>query len=235
MAKTADAPTPAQARTDLADAQRERAEAQSLADALAEQIRSGDANVTPGDLAAKRDLIEFADLRVEAARRRLAAAEEADRHARAQQIAQRVQAATAADQTEAMTASVQRVTDAVADLHALVSSRNEQVRDLSHAADAIADELTAQGIDRQTSRSTYGVMGGTGPAGGRSVVHYATGTRMHELEPARAIAGAVALALTPTEITTLYTALRATDGGVGALFNAFPFAADLRDAIGRAA
>lgn len=226
MAKTTDALTPAQARTDLVDAQRERTEAQELADALAEQIRSGDSTVTPADLAAKRDLIEFADLRIEAARRRLAAAEDADRHARAQQITERIQALTAADQPEAVTAAVRRVVDAVTALHGLIDSRNTEIRDLSYAADAIADELATDGARSQAARPGYGIAGGTGPTGGRSIVDYTHSLRMHEIEPARAVAGAVALALIPHEVPTLRGALTATDGGTGGLFATFPATAD---------
>lgn len=223
MAKTL---TPAQARAELSDAQKERGEAQQLADALAEQIRAGDDSVTPGDLAAKRDLIEFADLRVQAAQRRIIAAEDADRHARAQQISRRVQDATSTDNTAAVTAAVRQVVDAVTALHTLVNDRNEQIAELSHAADAIADELTAQGEDRNTVRTRYGIAGGAGPAGARAVVDYTGGVRMHGIEPAQAVAGAVALALAPREVTTLHGALSATDGGTGALFAALPATAD---------
>lgn len=224
-ATTADALTPEQARTELADAQRERAEAQQLADALAEQIRSGDATVKPSDLAAARDLAEFADLRIEAARRRVTAAEDADRHARARQIGDSVRAATAADQTEAVTTAVRRVVDAVAALHSLVDDRNAQIRDLSQAADAIADELTAHGVDPRTVRTTYGITGGSGSTGGRAVADHTSGVRLHEVHPVRAVVGAVALALTAREAAMLRTAAT-EDGSTGALFAAFPATAD---------
>lgn len=147
---------PQAARQLLSDAEAEKREAADLAAALADQVRDGDPDVKPADLSAARDLAEFADLRITAAQRKLAAAEDADRHARATEAA--TQARSIADQDDtAIADAVRTVADAVAHLAQLANDRQDRFMTVVRALADIDLELTAATGQPNQMQHRYGV------------------------------------------------------------------------------
>lgn len=151
-------PTPEQARDALAAAEAEKTEAEELAAALADKVRAGDDTVTPKDLTAARELAEFADLRITAARRKLAAAEESDRHARAEQVAAEARALVDQEDAAEIAAKMRAAADALADLYAATAARRERVLHMSSRVRSVAAELEAAGVDSpREMRKRYGL------------------------------------------------------------------------------
>ncbi|MFE7237916.1 hypothetical protein [Streptomyces sp. NPDC057580] len=151
-------PTPEQARDALAAAEAEKTEAEELAAAVAEKVRAGDDTVTPKDLTAARELAEFADLRITAARRKLATAEEADRHARAEAVAADVRALVENDDPDDIAAKTAAAVDALAALHAATEARRLRVLEMAGRVHPIANELEVAGFHPVTElRKRYAI------------------------------------------------------------------------------
>ncbi|MFF4347845.1 hypothetical protein [Streptomyces sp. NPDC001530] len=139
-------PTPEQARDALAAAEAEKTEAEELAAALADKVRAGDDTVTPKDLTAARELADFADLRITAARRKMAAAEDADRHARAEQVAAEVGALVEQEDSAELAAKMRAAVDALADLYAATAARRERILGMTERVKRIGAELELAGV-----------------------------------------------------------------------------------------
>ncbi|MBT2450929.1 hypothetical protein J7F03_28415 [Streptomyces sp. ISL-43] len=155
MTTIEDALTPAAAREAAAAVRQEQAEAQELVEALTERAREGDSRVTAQKLAEAQQLSDFAQLRVTAAQRKLTAAEEADRKARAQQLAGQARVIAEDADRDALVDAVRVVSEAVAALVAVALPRNEQIRGISNAIRDLDFELTQAGA--QVPVSAYGL------------------------------------------------------------------------------
>ncbi|MGI5512749.1 hypothetical protein [Streptomyces sp. CA-106131] len=146
--------TTEQARAVLATAEAEKTEAEELAAALADKVRAGDDTVKPKDLTAARELAEFADLRITAARRKLAAAEEADRHARAEAVAADVRDLVENDDPDDIAAKVAAAVEANRALYEATEARRVRVLGMAGRVQSLAGELEAAGFHPVTDMRT---------------------------------------------------------------------------------
>ncbi|MBT2391643.1 hypothetical protein J7E87_19945 [Streptomyces sp. ISL-1] len=181
--------SPADARTALAAAKQEKTEAQQLGGALAERVRSGDPEVTPKQLAEAKQLAEFADLRITAAQRKLAEAEEADRRARAEEVAAVARDIAGDDDPRELAACVRAVVDATAALVAVAQARDSRIRTAGRTLRRIDLELSA--LDASTNRAMrdrYGVEGSA-----LAITVHEPYARVESVRPAAIVAAAVGL------------------------------------------
>ncbi|MGG8409946.1 hypothetical protein ACM614_26935 [Streptomyces sp. 12297] len=149
--------TPADARTALATARTEADQAREVVDALAERVRGGDQAVTAAEIADHRGLAELAELRVEAAERKLATAVAADRDARARAIGDRVRDLVDTDSTAPLIDAVKAVMGAVSALVDIASERRELIRATAVEGVAMNEELGRSRDNPWPSRA-YGFM-----------------------------------------------------------------------------
>ncbi|MET7711010.1 hypothetical protein [Streptomyces sp. NPDC005407] len=181
--------SPADARTALAAAKQEKTEAQQLGGALAERVRSGDPEVTPKQLAEAKQLAEFADLRITAAQRKLAEAEEADRRARAEEVAAEARDIATDDDLNELAPHVKAVVDAVAALTAVAAARDNRIRKAGYALRHINRELSD--LDPTTNlvmRTRYGIDGDP-----QKITVYEPYARVESVRPAHLVAAAVGM------------------------------------------
>lgn len=212
--------TPAQAREALAAAEKEKREAQGLADALAERARDGDPDVTPAKLAEARQLADFAQLRITAAERKLAAAEAADRHARADQLAAEARDLVDEDDLQALADGVRKVAEATAALYEVAITRNDRIRAVNAIARTLEGEFEQAGQPGELSR-------------GHGVVRHPEGVIVGRhgqamlLGAAELLAAAVRLADGP-QVTEgeLIEAFNGPDGTLGRVLKAVPSLAE---------
>ncbi|MGW0774553.1 hypothetical protein ACWD01_13080 [Streptomyces sp. NPDC002835] len=177
----------------IATAQRELADAQQVLAALQERVREGDTDITPDQLAAQRELIGFAELRVEAAHRKHAAETTADRERRAQAAAQAGRDLLAADDTQPIIDAVRAAADALRHLVKVAADRNAAIGDAAQDLVAINAELkNATADDHSWPIDQFGVRAMTSPA---SVIVLGEGST-RAVYPGRLAAAALHLALT---------------------------------------
>ncbi|MFJ3978358.1 hypothetical protein [Streptomyces sp. NPDC090021] len=184
--------TPAEAREALDTARSEAAEAHATVEALAERVRDGDEHVTPEELAGQRSLAELAGLRVEAAERKLAAAEAADRDARAKAIAAAARQLIETDDTQPVLDAVQAAVAALKHLVTVTTDRTARILTVATEAVGMNEELKLTDPDAGPWPSTrYGFRAQTFPA------HVAVLDEGNAaaLRPGRMVAAALALAL----------------------------------------
>lgn len=115
---------------DLTTAQTELAEARTALETLTEQVRDGDQDVTPQQLAAQRELIAFAELRVEAAERTEARYREDERAALAAAAKQATEQLITGSGMDEIAAATKAAADAIAALSALAYARNEKIAEI---------------------------------------------------------------------------------------------------------
>ena len=183
--------TPADAREALETARSEAAEAHATVEALTERVREGDEHVTPEELAGQRSLADLAALRVEAAERKLTAAIDADRDARARATAAAVRELVDADDTQPLVDALRDAAAAVARLADLANARAARIRAVASDAVGINAELKDAGATGPWPSDAYGFRGQTVPA---SVTACGKGGRRADAVPAGRLA-AVALVL----------------------------------------
>ncbi|MFE5397436.1 hypothetical protein ACFQ9U_23120 [Streptomyces sp. NPDC056568] len=147
---------------DLTTARQELDDARATLATLEEQVRDG-ADVTPQQLAAQRELISFAELRVEAAQRtetRIREEERAALGAAAKTSAE--QLVTGAGMDEIGDAARTAV-DALARLAALAYQRNERIAEVGASLVQLDEDLKAAGLaDEPWGSRRYGVWGDRG-------------------------------------------------------------------------
>ncbi|WP_406321916.1 hypothetical protein [Streptomyces sp. NBC_01637] len=222
-------PSTEQARAALATAEAEKTEAEELAAALADKVRAGDDTVTPKDLTAARELAEFAELRITAAHRKLGAAEEADRTARAEEVAKDVRRLVEQDDAE-FAAKLRNAVDANFELHAAAVDRRDRIADMGMRAAYVVDEHVRHGGTVEEAVQRYGVNGS------RTDVFSYRPTRLgvHATEPGNVLAAALALALPDHHaeaavrecLTNLPTRVATVFGEIPAAREAFTVGAD---------
>ncbi|MGW2580635.1 hypothetical protein ACWCYZ_04725 [Streptomyces virginiae] len=133
--------TPTEARTALDTATSEAEQARSLVAALTERVREGDEDVTGEQLAAQRQLAEFAELRVTGAERKLTNAIDADRHARCTEAVETARRLLDADDTRPVVDAVTAIRTAVVQLVDVVSARNADIEAAGSRLELLNDEL----------------------------------------------------------------------------------------------
>ncbi|KOU48988.1 hypothetical protein ADK55_19160 [Streptomyces sp. WM4235] len=185
--------TPTEARETLDTARTEAAQAHETIEALAERVRAGDEHVTAEQIAGQRQLAELAELRVEAAERKLAAAVAADRDARANAIGAAVRELVNEDDTQPLIEAVQAAVAALEHLVRLDAARTARIHAVARDVVAINEELKQ--VDPAAGSwpsDAYDFRGQTFPA---SVTALREG-RTAAVPPGRLAAVALALALT---------------------------------------
>jgi hypothetical protein len=173
----------------LAAAEQDATDAQQLADQLAERVRQGDPDVTAQQLAAQRQIADFAQLRVTAAQRRYARVREDDR-ARLAESARTAAVhllgeAGAADIVAATTAAAA----AVAELRRVIDARNARLDQVAVTVSAIDSSLTEEGRTGGFLSRPYGVWGDR-----RAIVVQSTG-RVEQLSAGELAAAALVVGL----------------------------------------
>ena len=144
---------------DLATAQAELAEAEAALEALKERVRDGDESIGPEQLSAQRELIGFANLRIEAAQRTETHIRESldPRGAAAKEAAEQLIAGAGMDDIAAATRAA---VDALANLAALAYQRNARIAEVGAQLVQLDDDLAHAGLaDGPTGSRRYGVYG----------------------------------------------------------------------------
>lgn len=184
--------TPTEASTALDTARSEAAQAHELIEALAERVRDGDDNVTAEQISGQRQLAELAELRVEAAERKLAAAVTADRDARAKTIAAAARQLIAEDDMRPLLDATRDAVTALRHLLAVTATRTARIHTVAKDAVAINEEFrSADSAAGPWPSSAYGFRGQSYPA---HVAVLGEGTAS-AIRPGRMAASVLALAL----------------------------------------
>ncbi|MFD6973551.1 hypothetical protein [Streptomyces sp. NPDC059949] len=156
--------TPTEARIALDTARTEAEQARDLVADLAERVREGDEDVTGEQILAQRQLAELAGLRVEAAERKLVAAEDADRDARAKAIAAAARQLIDEDDLKPLLDATRDAVTALKHLLAVTAARTERIREVAVQAVHLNEELkTADPTAGPWPSSAYGFRAQTYP------------------------------------------------------------------------
>jgi hypothetical protein len=175
----------AEAQAEIDQAEAEAREAAELVDALAERVKAGDPDVSPGQLGEQRQLAEFAALRVEAARRSAEA-----KRAKARHVAYRDLVAEVVRFPDVDTAVVDAFGEALEAARKLwdaAAGRSAALRDLGTRAGA----LVAEARERD-ELGMLRVEGGAGVLGADArylgfIDPAGTARRVHDVHPAEMV------------------------------------------------
>lgn len=219
------------ARPEVRTAKVELTQAQQLLDALEERVRNGDPGVQPAELADAGQVVGFARLRVDAARRAAKRREHEERAAEYREAAALARAVdTAADQVV-----VDAFTDAVTALARLwgaADARSRQVRSVaSRAANAVEtadrygerDELRAAGIHNAGSAGAFG------DATVTVIPRAGDGYRVTDVAPNNVLAAALGRA---AQVTGAYLSEAAPEAALTSAARVFPDVATATPAEG---
>ncbi|MER7969688.1 hypothetical protein ABTX35_11970 [Streptomyces sp. NPDC096080] len=144
---------------DLTTAQQELADARATLAALEEQVRDG-ADVTPQQLSGQRELISFAELRVEAAQRTEARMREDERVALAAAAKTAALELIAGEGMVEIAAAARTAADALAAVTALVAARNTAIAEVGTSlVDLDTDLVVNAGAKGPWASKVYGVWG----------------------------------------------------------------------------
>ncbi|MGW7706328.1 hypothetical protein [Streptomyces sp. NPDC054771] len=185
MVKTPE-PTVAQAEAEAVATEQKAAE-------LRAAVENGDDTVTPAQLAEAEQKGVFARLRIKAAQKREAAQSEADRHARAEQVAADARTLAEQDDPEDLAVKMRAAVDALAALYTAADSRHARIRDMVARVDVIRTEAERAGIS--DVRARYGVGRGVISDELSVAVGRTNPMTLRTVTPADAIAAAVGLGL----------------------------------------
>ncbi|MCY0952095.1 hypothetical protein [Streptomyces sp. H27-S2] len=123
----------------------ELAEARALLDTMTERVREGDPDVTPEQLATQRELIAFAELRVEAAQRKETRVRAEERVTLAGAAREAAEQLLTGPGTDELTAATRDAVDALARLAGLVNERNERIAEIGSTLVQLDTDLKAAG------------------------------------------------------------------------------------------
>lgn len=146
---------------DLKTAQAELDEARATLATLEEQVREGD-DVTPQQLSGQRELIAFAELRVEAAERTETRLQEEERAALATKAKAAAESLIAGEGIDAIAEATRVAADALSSLAALAYQRNARIAEVGSSIEQVRDQLEVAGAAPPTplDMRQYGVWGG---------------------------------------------------------------------------
>lgn len=123
----------------------ELAEARALLDTMTERVRDGDLDVSPEQLATQRELIAFAELRVEAAQRKETRIRAEERTALAGAAREAAEQLLTGPSTDEIAAAAREAVTALARLAGLVYGRNERIAEIGSTLVQLDDDLKAAG------------------------------------------------------------------------------------------
>lgn len=145
-------------------AEREAADAQHDLDALTERVRNGDQDVTPKQLAAAQQVVDFAKLRIDAANRTAARLREDERQQLADHARQAATHLLSNDGSAEIVAATVAAAGAIAALRKAVDARNANLAavgaNISRVASSVIEEKGDISSPSQVTRP-YGVWGDT--------------------------------------------------------------------------
>jgi len=148
---------------DLVTAQAELTEAQAALATLNERVRSGDDDVTPVQLANQRELISFAELRVEAAQRTETRLREEERAALAASAKQAAEALINGAGMDDIASAARTAADAIAHVASLARARNGQIAEIGTTLAQLDNDIAAATDAKQSpgpwASRKYGVWG----------------------------------------------------------------------------
>jgi hypothetical protein len=150
--------------TEIRAAEQDHREAQAYLTALEERVRAGDADVHHTELREARDLVKYAELRIEAAKRRAAQIAVEARQVLYAQLAEDAALIDELDD-EAITDAFAAARVALRKVYDLAEARSVKVRDLSMRADAVVDE--AKRHDELGLLRAAGIWSAGGPFAGQ--------------------------------------------------------------------
>ncbi|MEU8535463.1 hypothetical protein [Streptomyces parvulus] len=142
----------------MATAQAELDDARATLATLEEQVRDGD-DVTPQQLSAQRELISFAELRVEAAQRTEARMREDERAELAGTAKTAATDLLTGDSADALAAAAKTAADALATLAGLAFEWNAKVEEIGTTLAGIDADLTIQFDAEPWGSKRYGIWG----------------------------------------------------------------------------
>lgn len=146
---------------DLATAEQELHEARTALEALNDRVRDGDDDVTPEQLATQRELISFAELRVEAAQRTETRIREEERAALAASAKQAAQSLINGSGMDEIAAAERAAVDAIAHLAAIANARNARIAEVGTTLVGLDEALELAGAGSAPGNTRrYGVWGG---------------------------------------------------------------------------
>jgi hypothetical protein len=145
--------------TTITEAEREAADAAHELDALKERVREGDTTVTPERIAAQQQVVDFATLRVEAAKRSAARLREDERQQLAEQARQAAQHLMGEEGSADVVAAVMASVEATAELRRVVDAHNAQVAAVGAVVAKLSNSLTGEGTTGSQATRPYGVWG----------------------------------------------------------------------------
>ena len=131
---------------DVATAQAELEEARLALETLRERVRQGDQDVTPEQLATQRELLGFAQLRVEAAQRTETRIREEERAALGAAAKEAAEALITGPGAGEIADAMRTAVDSIAALTALVRTRNQQIAEVGSTLIHLDDDLKQAGI-----------------------------------------------------------------------------------------
>ncbi|MFI9063239.1 hypothetical protein ACIGQE_15355 [Streptomyces sp. NPDC053429] len=129
----------------MTTARQELNEARATLAALTERVREGDDNVTPEQLAAQRELIAFAELRVEAAQRKETRVRAEERGALAGAAREAAEQLVTGPGMDDVVAATRAAVDALAHLAGLVRERNARIEEIGTTLVQLDEDLKAAG------------------------------------------------------------------------------------------
>ncbi|MEI5008614.1 hypothetical protein RB196_16010 [Streptomyces sp. PmtA] len=211
--------TPQQAAEAIRTARTEQEEAEQLAASLEERVLDGDPDVTPAQITEARELARFAELRITAAERKHAAAQEAARHATARDIAARAAELLSREDGTELVDAMRGAADALSRLAAVAEKRHTLVTALGGELADITEQLGGSVVQM---RERYGVAGDR-----EQIIMYDPRTVVRTVSPAVVLAAAVRLGVgTHSLAQAAGDALTAPDERVKQMFAAVPALAE---------
>jgi hypothetical protein len=211
--------TPAEAAAAIRTAHDEKEKAEQAAAALEERVLNGDQDVTAAQLAEAHQAVRFAELRITAAERKHAEAQQAALHETARHIAERAVSVAANDDAGDLTDAMREAVAAIGRLCTIAQQRHETITGLGGELITITDQF---GGDFRVMRERFGVAGDR-----EQVVVYEPRTVVRTVQPAVLLAAAVRLGTNSHALAYgTGAALESPDQRVKQTFAAVPVLAD---------
>jgi hypothetical protein len=211
--------SPAEAAAAIRTAHEEKERAEQAAAALEERVLNGGQDVTAAQLAEAHQAVRFAELRITAAERQHAAAQDAARHATAHAVAERAISLVGNEDAGELADAMREAVAAIGRLCAIGQQRHDLITGLGRELTAITDQF---GGDFRIMRERYGVAGDR-----EQVIVYNPRTVARTVQPAVLLAAAVRLGTNSHALAYgTGAALESPDQRVKQTFAAVPVLAD---------
>ncbi|MGW0596115.1 hypothetical protein ACWD11_03105 [Streptomyces sp. NPDC002776] len=211
--------TPAEAAAAIRTAHDEKEQAEQAAAALEERVLNGDQDVTAAQLAEARQAVTFAELRITAAERKHAEAQQAALQESARRVAEQAVSVVADDDADELADAMREAVTAIGRLCSIAQQRHEVISGLGAQMRGITDQF---GGDFRVMRERFGVAGDR-----EQIVVYQPRTVVRTVQPAVLLAAAVRLGVDSHALAYgIGSALESPDQRVKQTFTAVPVLAD---------